>query len=62
MNYICVRTYGNGKHMNKVHNLWFEWLSQAERMCAELNGIDVDVESGEKWIPMPLNKFVGKVW
>ena len=49
MKYICVRTYGNGKHMNKVHNLWFEWLSQAERMCAELNSIDVDVESGEKW-------------
>ena len=60
MKYICVRTYGNGKYMNKVHNLWFEWLSQAERVCAELNSIDV--ESGEKWIPMPLNKFVGKVW
>lgn len=60
MKYICVRTYGNGMYMNKVYNLWFEWLSQAERMCAELNSIDV--ESGEKWIPMPLNKFVGKVW
>ena len=62
MKYICVRTYGDGKHMNKVHNLWFEWLSQAERMCAELNNIDVDVESGEKWIPMPLNQYFGKVW
>ena len=60
MKYICVRTYGNGKYMNKVHNLWFEWLSQAERVCAELNSIDV--ESGEKWIPMPLNKLVGTVW
>lgn len=60
MIYICVRTYGNGMHMNKVYNLWFEWLSQADRMCAKLN--DIDVESGEKWIPMPLNKFVGKVW
>lgn len=63
MIYICIRTYGNGKYINKVHNLWFEWLSQAERMCAELNSIeDIDVENGEKWIPMPLNKFVGKVW
>lgn len=32
MVYICVRTYGNGKHMNKVYNILFEWLSQAERM------------------------------
>ena len=63
MIYICIRTYGNGKYINKVHNLWFEWLSQADRMCAELNDIDdIDVENGEKWIPMPLNKFVGKVW
>lgn len=60
MIYICIRTYGNGKYINKVHNLWFEWLSQADRMCVELN--DIDVENGEKWIPMPLNKFVGKVW
>ena len=60
MTYVCIRTYGNGKHMNKVHNLHFEWLSQAERMCAELN--DIDVESGEKWIPMPLNQYIGKVW
>lgn len=60
MIYICIRTYGNGKYVNKVHNLWFEWLSQADRMCAELN--DIDVENEEKWIPMPLNKFVGKVW
>ena len=43
--------------MNKVYNLWFEWLSQADRMCAELNSIDV--ESGEKWIPMPLNQYIG---
>ncbi len=57
MIYICVRTYGNGKHMNKVHNLWFEWLSQADRVCAELN--DIDAEASEKWIPMPLNEFVG---
>lgn len=60
MIYICVRTYGNGKHMNKVHNLWFQWLSQADRVCEELNSIDV--ESGEKWIPMPLNQYIGKVW
>ena len=60
MKYICVRTYGNGRHMNKVYNLWFEWLSQAERVCDELNNIDA--EGGEEWIPMPLNQYIGKVW
>ena len=60
MKYICVRTYGNGRHMNKVYNLWFEWLSQAERVCDELNSIDA--EGGEEWIPMPLNQYIGKVW
>ena len=44
MKYICVRTYGNGRYMNKVYNLWFEWLSQAERMCDELNKIDADTD------------------
>lgn len=60
MIYICVRTYGNGKHMNKVHNLWFEWLSQAARMCEELN--EIDTEDSETWIPMPLNQYIGEVW
>lgn len=60
MKYICVRTYGNGKYMNKVYNLYFEWLSQAERVAAELN--KTDAESGDKWICMPVNKYVGKVW
>ena len=46
--------------MNKVYNLWFEWLSQAERVCAELNSIDT--ESGEEWIPMLLNQYIGEVW
>ena len=46
--------------MNKVYNLWFGWLSQAERVCAELNKIDA--ESGEEWIPMPLNQYIGEVW
>ena len=60
MKYICVRTYGNGKHINKVHNLRFEWLSQAERACDILN--EIDAESGEEWIPMPLNQYIGEVW
>lgn len=60
MIYICVRIYGNGKYMNKVHNFWFEWLSQVERVCDTLNQIDADVD--EKWIPMPLNEYVGEVW
>lgn len=60
MIYICVRTYGNGKHMNKVHNHWFEWLSQAELVCDTLNELDAD--DSEKWIPMPVNKYIGEVW
>ena len=55
-----MRTYGNGKHMNKVYNMFFEYLSQAERMTKELNKIDCDV--CEKWICIPLNKFVGEIW
>ena len=60
MIYVCVRTYGNGKHMNKVYNVFFEWLSQAEKMVDELN--KTDCEDGEKWICLPLNKYVGQVW
>ena len=60
MTYICVRTYGNGTHMNKAYHLWFEWLCEAERVCAELN--DIDADSDEKWIPMPLNQYIGEVW
>ena len=40
MMYIVVRTYGNGKHMNKVYPVLFEWLSQAEKVCNELNERD----------------------
>ena len=62
MCYICVRTYGNGKHMNKVYNLWFEYLSQAERMCETLNKMDNGFSNEDKWIPMPMNKYIGDVW
>lgn len=61
MNYICVRTYGNGKYINKVYNLWFEYLSQAESMCEKLNQKDAE-KNTDKWIPMPMNKYVGEVW
>ena len=60
MKYIAVRTYGNGKHMNKVYPVWFEWLSQAEKICVELN--KNDKEDSEKWIAIPLTKYVGDVW
>ena len=60
MKYIVVRTYGNGKHMNKVFSLFFEYLSQAERICDELN--KHDKEDSEKWIPMPVSKYEGEVW
>lgn len=48
--------------MNKVYPVWFEWLSQAERLCEELNSYDLDKHSGEKWISMPLAQYIGAVW
>ena len=62
MKWIVVRTYGNGKHMNKVYPMWFEWLSQAERMCKELNESDVEPCSSTKWIAMPVVQYLGSVW
>lgn len=61
MKYIVVRTYGNGKYMNKIYPSWFEWLSQAEKTCEYLNEHDNEGTS-EKWIVMPLAQFVGEVW
>lgn len=62
--YICVRTYGNGKFMNKVHPVYFEYLSQAERAVEELNTTDLDCcEPGsDHWIIMPVSKYTGPVW
>lgn len=62
MKWIVVRTYGNGKYMNKVYPVWFEWLSQAEKMCKSLNNSDSAKHSGEKWITMPLVQHIGDVW
>lgn len=61
MLYIVVRTYGNGKHMNKVYPMVFEWLSQAEQMCNSLNE-NIEYTSSDKWIAMPVVKYEGKVW
>jgi hypothetical protein len=60
MEYIVVRTYGNGKWINKVYPMLFEWLSQAEKACEILNKEDID-GTCEKWIPMPITKFKGGV-
>lgn len=60
MNYIVVRTYGNGKHMNRVYPVYFEYLSQAERTCCELNSYEPEYNM-EKWIVMPIVKYEGKV-
>lgn len=62
MKYIVVRTYGNGQHMNKVYPMYFDWLSQAERYCDELNKRNKDGGSSDKWIPMPLTECIGDVW
>lgn len=61
MLYIVVKTYGNGQHMNKVYPMYFKWLSQAERYANILNETDAG-HSGDKWIPLPLTEYVGKVW
>lgn len=60
MEYIVVRTYGNGKHMNKVLPLSFENLSTAEKINAILN--EKDCDSFEKWIAIPIVEFEGDVW
>ena len=62
MKYIVVRTYGNGKHINRVYPMWFEWLSQAERMCKELNSLDKEDCSGSKWVAMPVIQYLGSTW
>ena len=61
MKWIVVRTYGNGKHMNRVYPMWFEYLSQAEKMCEELNRLDSDIEcGGNKWVSMPVVQYLGR--
>ena len=62
MKYIVVITYENGQHMNRVYPMYFDWLSQAERYCDELNKRDKDDGSSDKWIPMSLTEYIGDVW
>ena len=45
--------------MNKVFPMFFDWLSQAERVCA---GLNEEIDSSDKWIVMPIVKYDGKVW
>ena len=61
--YICVRTYGNGRFMNKVHNVYCEYLSQAKRIVDELNANDLDCcePGGDRWFIMPIAKYMGPV-
>ena len=59
MKWIVVRSYGNGKYMNKVYPMWFEWLSQAEKICNKLNGMDKENGTSDKWIAMPLTQYIG---
>lgn len=62
MKWIVIRTYGNGKHMNKVYPMWFEWLSQAEKICNELNSMEKEDETSDKWIAIPLTQYIGSTW
>ena len=63
MKWIVVRTYGNGKYMNKVYPMWFEYLSQAEKMSKELNELDPDADrGGDKWVAIPVVQYCGSVW
>lgn len=61
MKWIVVRTYGNGKHMNKVYPMWFEYLSQAERVCKDLNGVFTEECCDDKWVAMPIIQYLGSV-
>lgn len=62
MKWIVVRSYGNGKYMNSVYPMWFEWLSQAEKVCNELNSATKEEGDTEKWITMPLTQYIGSAW
>jgi hypothetical protein len=57
MKYILIRTYGNGKHVNKVYPLLFDWLHQAEKVAFILNERDCD-GTAEKWVPMLVTPYV----
>ena len=63
MVYICVRTYGNGQFMNRVHPVYYLYLSQAQEAVNELNKQDPDcIDPGSnKWIFMPISEFMGPV-
>lgn len=62
MEWIVVKIYGNGKYISKVYPVWFEWLSQAERKCKELNSVDPEECSSDRWIAMPVTQYIGDVW
>lgn len=60
LKYIIVRTYGNGKHMNKVLPMSFEYLSLTDKIIAILN--EKDCDSFEKWIAIPIVDYKGDTW
>lgn len=59
MKWIVVKIYGDGKYMSTVYPAWFEWLSQAERKCKELNGADIEECPSDRWIAMPVTQYIG---
>lgn len=59
MLWLVVKTYGNGKHMNKVYPGYCEYLSQATSLADQLNKTDADI--AEKWVAMPIDEYLGPI-
>lgn len=56
MSWIVVRTYGNGKYMNSVYPVQFEYLSKAQEQADKLNKKEHLSSFSDKWIAIPIFK------
>ena len=56
MQYICVRTYGDGKWINIVFPQVFENYHECIEKCMKLQE-KLSSESDERWIPFPLYSY-----
>lgn len=53
MQYICVRTYGDGKWINMVFPQIFESYQECVDKCMKLQE-KLNSECNDRWIPFPL--------